>query len=312
MYKIMVLGIGKAGCNVIEAMRSMTKHPYLICAQYVVADCDINELDKHRHNGITSILLHSDSEEFPKETFNDVEQLIIVAGMSGFAGSKYSVVAAATASEVGIKSVFVLGILGFLFEGKRRIICSLESLKKIGNMPGISLEIFNMEALVVKYEDWDIFSTLEKSNELIIGKIEEIVIIKDEGYSWNGYSIIGDTRELDDLINCLEGNGINKYDVLNTLTLNGNNCVASSEGTKFLTTLNDAFRNLLLYKTEKLLLIIRCGNKLPSMSEVSSIYPILADVGILDSAMVKLDIVKDKGLGDSFKVYIVASRNDSF
>lgn len=309
--KIMVLGIGGAGSNIIYAMRNRTSHPNLMLARYAVADYNDIELERHRHAGVRRILLHQDSEEFPSEIFDDVAQLIIVAGMNGLVGSKYSVIISTIALEKGVKSVFLLGILGFLFEGTGRLKRSLQSLRKISNMPGISVELCNMESLKDNYVELDFFSALEKSNELIIEKIERSVTIKDEGYSWNGYSIIGDKHELDELINGLETNSISKYDVINTLTLNGNNCVASSEGSEFVKTLKNAFSNLMLYKTEKLLLIVCCGCKLPSMFEVSYIYPILAEAGILDTSIVKFDIVKQKGLGNSFKIYIVASRDDS-
>lgn len=308
MNKIMFLGIGRGGCKIIDRMRQVTNYSYIRNARYVFVDCDCHDL--HRYTGHRNILLDRSSSEFPSDVFDDVAQLIIVAGMSGFAGSEFSVLASAAALCTGIKSVSVVGILGFMCEGHGRVIRSLSCLNKIRNMSGVFLEIYNMGSISDKYGDIDVFSALEKADEEIIGIIEGYVQIKEEGYEWNGYSIIGDKRELDNLINEIDNKRIDEYDVLNTLSLNGNNCVAIGEGDDFGVALKQAADNLLLIKTEKLLVRFCCGCRLPSVSEMATIIPILSKAGVSDKAQVKFDVVQNKKLGDYFKVLMVASRED--
>ena len=302
----MFLGIGRGGCKIIDRIRQVTDFSYIRNARYVFVDCDSHDLN--RYTGHRNILLDRSSSEFPSDVFVDVEQLIIVAGMSGFAGSEFSVPVSAAALSSGIKSVFVVGILGFMCEGRGRVLRSLACINKMRNISGISLEIYNMGSIPDKYGDMDVVSAIEKADEEIINIIEGLVKIKEEGYDWNGYSIIGDKRELDNLINEVDNNRIDEYDVLNTLSLTGNNCVASGEGDDFGMALEQAVGNLLLTKTEKLLLRFCCGCRLPSISEMAAITPILSKAGVSDKAQVKLDIVQNKNLGDYFKVLIVASR----
>ena len=306
MNNTMFLGIGRGGCKIIDRLRQVTEFSCIRNARYVFVDCDSHDL--HRYTGHRKILLDRSSSEFPSDVFVDVEQLIIVAGMSGFAGSEISVPVSAAALSSGIKSVFVVGILGFMCEGKGRVLRSLACLNKMRNVPGISLEIYNMGRIADKYGDVDVFSAIEKADEEIINIIEGLIQIKEVGYDWNGYSIIGDKRELDNLINEIDNKGIDEYDVLHTLSLEGNNCVASGEGDDFGMALEQAVGNLLLTKTEKLLLRFCCGCRLPSISEMAAITPILSKAGVSDKAQVKLDIVQNRKLGNSFKVLIVASR----
>lgn len=306
MIKIMFLGIGRGGCKIIDRMRQVTKYSYIRNAKYVFVDCDSHYL--RRYNGYRNVMLDRSSSEFPSDVFDDVERLIIVAGMSGFAGSELSVLASAAALCAGIKSVSVVGILGFMCEGHGRVIRSLSCLNKIRNMSGVSLEIYNMGSISDKYGDIDVLSALEKADEEIIGIIERQVQIKEEGYDWNGYSIIGDKHEIDNLIKEFGNKSIDGYDVLNTMSITGNNCVATGEGSDFGMALEQAVGNLLLTKTEKLLLRFCCGCRLPSISEIASITPVLSKAGVSDKAQVKFDVVQNKMLGDSFKILIVASR----
>ncbi len=97
--------------------------------------------------------------------------------MSGSTGSEFSVLALAAARSFGIKIISMIGIIGFVCEGKGKVLRSIYSLKKIRNMPGVSLSICNMGKIVAKYGDGDVISALEKVDEEIINTIEGHVII---------------------------------------------------------------------------------------------------------------------------------------
>lgn len=175
MNKIMFLGVGRLGCKIIYGMRQATNQSYISNALYVFADC--NSHDLNRYIGYRNILLDKCSRKFPSEVFDDVGQLIIVAGMSGFTGSEFSVLALAAARSFGIKTISMIGIIGFICEGKERVLRSISTLKKIRNMPYVSLAIYNMGRIVDKYGDVDVISALEKVDEEIINIVEGHVII---------------------------------------------------------------------------------------------------------------------------------------
>lgn len=116
--KTMLLAIGNAGSNILETIRRETKHSALKDAQYVFADCDATDLSKHDADGCPSILLDSENESFPTDIFADIEKLVIVSGMGGKTGTKFTELAATSAKESGIDSVKVVATFPFIFEGE--------------------------------------------------------------------------------------------------------------------------------------------------------------------------------------------------
>ena len=181
MKKIMFLGVGRYGCKIIYEMRQATKQSLIRNAIYLFADC--NSQDLYRYRGYRNILLDRCSNKFPSEVFDDVEHLIIVAGMSGYTGSKFSVLALAAAHSSSIKTLSMIGVIGFICEGKGKVLRSISSLKKIRNMPWVSLSIYNMGRIIAKYGYVDVISALEKTDEEIINAIEGHVLIPTRSMS---------------------------------------------------------------------------------------------------------------------------------
>lgn len=311
MGTIMLLGIGKVGCDIVSELRMETKHQSLRNSKYVFADCDADHLSRHNYDWSQTVLLEKSSNDFPSDVFNEVEQLIIVAGMNGYTGSKYSVLAAEEASRQGVKDIAVFAILGFMCEGIPRIKRAFQSLDTLRKLPKVRCELYNMEVLVKEYSYIDIFTAFEKCKKEIIGSIESSVEVWNEGCEWDGYTLFGNKYELNNFINDIENNRIDKYDILNTLSKNGINWVASSESTEFGLSLRRAFEQISLYRIDKLFLCFSCGSTLPSISEVSAIHAILEEAGVTGQAEVKLSLVFDKKVGDKIRTFIVASREET-
>ena len=186
MKKIMFLGVGRYGCKIIYEMRQATNQSFIRNAVYSFADC--NSQDLYRYRGYRNILLDKYSPKFPSEVFDNVDELIIVAGVSGITGSKFSVLALSAAHSFGIKKISMIGVIGFICEGKGKVLRSISSLKKIRTMPWVSLVVCNMGKIVAKYGDVDVISALEKTDEEIINTIEGHVLIPTQYMSTRLYT----------------------------------------------------------------------------------------------------------------------------
>ncbi len=311
MGTIILLGIGKLGCDIVSKMRMETKNQSLRNSKCVFVDCDADDLGRHSYDGCQNVLLKKSAREFPSDVFNEVEQLIIVAGMNGYTGSRYSVLAAAEASRQGVKDITVFAILGFMCEGMPRIRRAFLSLDTLRMLPKVRCELYNMEVLVKEYGYIDVFTAFEKCQNEIMGSIESAVEVRNEGCEWAGYTLFGNKYELNNFVNDLDNKRIDKYDILNTLSKNGINWIASSESPEFGLSLRLAFEQIPLYRIDKLFLCFTCGSTLPSISEVSAIHSILEEAGVTGQAEVKLILVYDKKVGDKIKTFIVASREET-
>lgn len=121
MDKVMILAIGNAGGNIIEAVRRETKHTEMNKAQYVFADSNEGDLRKHEGTGGKVILLDSCSDSFPADFFKDVSKLIIVVGLGGQTGTKFVELATVVAKDAGVDEIKVVVTIPFTFEGDNRL-----------------------------------------------------------------------------------------------------------------------------------------------------------------------------------------------
>ena len=307
MGKTMVLGIGNGGCNIIEMMRRVTKQPYLKEAHYVFADCDIQDLDKHRHEAECSyILLDDQSDNFPSEIFKDVENLMIVAGLTGFTGSKYSICAIELAHTIGVKAIRFVGITGFLFESKR-IRVAIETFQAIIKMPYVSWMRINNENFPTEYMDRGhgekkVSAAFLKWNSKIVKCIDSAITMNRK--VWNEYTIVGDNVDLDYFLECVERGRINRYDVLQTMTRIGLNYIGNAECKEFHEDFQKALRNIPIKRVEKLL--ICCGERVLSVSNFRDLYNLSIGTDH-EKFEVKLVKIKDENFTDALRIVVVAS-----
>jgi len=124
---------------------------------------------------------------------------------------------------------------------------------------------------------------------------------------WNGYPIIGDTKELDFILKSEGYINIGMDDIIPSLSLTGNNCVASG----IAVTLVDAFKSavdklpIMLNKAKRLLIQFVCGTKHVAMAELSSVSEMLNEAPRELSML--WGFATDLSLEEDFKVIILLS-----
>ena len=125
--------------------------------------------------------------------------------------------------------------------------------------------------------------------------------------TWNGYPVHGDIKELDRIIESESFINLDKDDVINVLSAEGESHVTSGVNSKLGEAFNEAVNALpcKVDKVEELLIDFRFGNRHPDMSEFSSITDSLS--GANPDINIMWGITSDESLGDSYKVVLVAS-----
>ncbi len=125
--------------------------------------------------------------------------------------------------------------------------------------------------------------------------------------TWNGYPVHGDIKELDRIIESEGLITLDKNDVVNVLSAEGESHVTSGVNSKLGEAFNEAVNSLpyKVDKVEELLIDFRFGNRQPKTSELSSITGKLS--GINPDINIMWGISSDESLGDSYKVVLVAS-----
>ena len=161
---IMLLAIGNAGGNIINAMHQKTENAELKDAEYVFVDCEESDLSNHTSGNCKSILLDYNSDEFPVEIFYGIENLIIVAGLGGKTATKYAELAATTAKVAGVKSINVVVTLPFHFEGEKRTSIAISAAQRLSELKDVKTIVFNNEDLINKYPDLNFFNAFEAAD----------------------------------------------------------------------------------------------------------------------------------------------------
>jgi len=131
--------------------------------------------------------------------------------------------------------------------------------------------------------------------------------MKENETIWNGYPIIGDTKELDFIVKSEGYINIEKDDVISSLSPIGNNYVASGRATTFSGAFKSAVGNLptSLNKAKRLLIQFVCGTKQVKMAELSSVTEMLNEASSEMSLL--WGIASDLSLEDDYKVIILFS-----
>ena len=124
---------------------------------------------------------------------------------------------------------------------------------------------------------------------------------------WNGYPIIGDTKELDFILTSEGYINVEMDDIISSLSLTGNNYVTSG----IAVTLVDAFKSavdklpITLNKAKRLLIQFVCGTKHVAMAELSSVSEMLNEAS--NELSMLWGFATDLSLEENFKVIILLS-----
>lgn len=171
MLRTQILAIGNAGGNILETIRREMKHAGLKDARYVFADCDANDLRKYDAYCAT-VLLDSENMSFPTDIFAGVEKLVVVSGLGGKTATKFTELAAIAAKDAEIDCVNVVTTLPFIFEGENRIKLAVSAARRLAEIGGVNVTVFNNEDLLAKYPDLNFFNAFELADKEILQIIE--------------------------------------------------------------------------------------------------------------------------------------------
>lgn len=126
-------------------------------------------------------------------------------------------------------------------------------------------------------------------------------------FSWNGYSVHGDVRELDAI---METNGpinLDKDDIVSVLSSEGENWVTAASDARIDEAYSKAVHSLpfTIDKIHKVLIDFRFGLNKPSMAEMSKVT--FAISKLTKGVEIKWGMSSDETLGETFKVVLLAS-----
>ena len=144
---ILILGIGGAGRNIINAIHRDSKNSTLRNARYIYADTDTFALRTFKNcfgKAIETLILNGVEGEFPTEVLSGVDRLFIVVGLGGKTGSYYAGNVLGKAKEMNIR-VSVFATIPFEFEYKRDF--ALEVSKQLTEISPNNTFIFDNENL---------------------------------------------------------------------------------------------------------------------------------------------------------------------
>ena len=153
--EVLILGIGGAGGNIINAIHRDSKNSTLRNARYIYADTDDLALRIYKMNfgkGIETLALNSDEEVFPAEVLCDVKRLFIVVGLGGKTGSCFAGNILEKAKEMNIH-VSVFATIPFGFESKRKFAKEIaEQLTEISPNDVVIFDNEKLQKLLVRID----------------------------------------------------------------------------------------------------------------------------------------------------------------
>ncbi len=227
--KIIVMGVGGAGCNAVNTMISSG----LGGVSYIVANTDVqalsaslSEVKVQLGKEITKGLGAGANPEVGRKAaledyeamsalLQDADMVFITAGMGGGTGTGAAPIIAKLCRELGILTVGVV-TKPFAFEGKKRMRQALEGFKELGENVDSLISIPNDKLLELAGEELSLVDTFKKADEILLNAVKGISdlvnntglinsdfsdvrsVMKDKGIALMGSGIcIGETRAID-------------------------------------------------------------------------------------------------------------------
>lgn len=134
MPKIKIIGIGGAGCNIINLLLKRE----IKGIEYYIADSDEEVLKSSScANKIETLSIFDDGSAWLKsiqqrfqETIQDADMVVMISGLGGYVGSTFTPLLAEVAKGMGITTIAVAAT-PFEFEGKTRMAKCVESLERL-------------------------------------------------------------------------------------------------------------------------------------------------------------------------------------
>lgn len=178
MGKIMIIGVGGAGCNMADTFRREAKSTDIQNAIYVYAKRrDEEELVSANDNNIIHLDLDKivEPEDLIVEFFKDVTRVYVLAGLGGKTGTNWSPVMARLAKQNAIDYVAAIVTTPFSFEGEYHMKTALEGLKEI-KASNIDLVItINNDNLIEQFGNLDVFNAFDYADKAVLAAIEDSI-----------------------------------------------------------------------------------------------------------------------------------------
>lgn len=128
-----------------------------------------------------------------------------------------------------------------------------------------------------------------------------------EMFSWNGYFVHGDVKELDAIMDTHGPINLDKDDIVSVLSSEGENWVTAAPDTGIDEAYSKAVHSLpfTIDKINKVLIGFRFGLKKPSMADMSKVT--FAISKLTKGVEIKWGMAIDESLGETFKVVLLVS-----
>lgn len=98
-----------------------------------------------------------------------------MSGLGGKTATKFTELAAIAAKNAGVDSVNVVTTVPFIFEGNNRINRATSAVKRLSEINGVNISVFNNEDMMKKYPDVNFFNVFKAADKEIEGKISEML-----------------------------------------------------------------------------------------------------------------------------------------
>lgn len=129
----MIVGIGGAGCSMVETISREASVNWVLQASYLFANTDQPRLTELSRKGYQTVDL-TDSE-ISKADFRGVEKLYVLAGLGARTGSTYIIKAIKVAQATGVRDISAIVTFPFSFEGEGKAAIAKDVIGKLSDIP---------------------------------------------------------------------------------------------------------------------------------------------------------------------------------
>lgn len=151
MDKILIIPIGGAGKSIANTIELEAHLPELKAARYYSIE----------------------NEQITESTFDGIDKLIVICGLGGNTGTRYTPVIVEKALEYKVPYVTVLLTIPFFFEGKDRIARALKAKEKIESLKPDKILVINNEKLIDLYSDQNLLNIFSYAEKALLRLLEE-------------------------------------------------------------------------------------------------------------------------------------------
>ena len=180
---IIIFAIGGAANNITKTVLNEINQTLKSKIRIIYAHEDIQYLNSfsqtyHYCSDFSIIQLDFNNPEIPNDIFYGAKKIIVIAGLGGRVGSKFSVLAIKSAITENKNSTYFIGTLPFYFEGSIKRDYALTVLDIIKNLCGNNVTIYDNEEIssfINNLTGLDFLETFKYIDSAIAKRIETIL-----------------------------------------------------------------------------------------------------------------------------------------